>query len=48
MIFDNGAAGRLPYPVAKITETVNNLIINGETYDKKTLSKVTQTIVDQG
>ena len=48
MIFDNGAAGRLPYQVAKVTETVNNLIINGETYDKKTLSKVTQTIVDQG
>lgn len=48
MIFDNGSAGRLPYPVAKVTETVNNLIINGETYDKKTLSKVTHTIVDQG
>lgn len=47
MIFGN-TISRLEYPTCKAIETSNFLIINGETYDKKTLAKLNSKQLELG
>ena len=48
MIFNGGNTDRLNYSVAKVLEFDEFLIINGETYDKKTLFKISDNLVEYG
>ena len=48
MIFNGGNTDRLNYFVAKVLELDEFLIINGETYDKKTLFKISDSLVEYG
>lgn len=48
MIFNGGNIDRLNYAVSKVLEFDGFLIINGETYDKTTLFKVSDFLVEYG